>query len=86
MLSDWRRARVFFYRNQKGLEVDLLVVGKHAKLIPFEFELSVLPGFACDFFNDGVVSKLCRELCRELCRCEILVLIVILIVIVIEPV
>ena len=40
----------------------------------------VLPGFACDFFNDGVVSKLCREICRF----TFLVLIVILIVIVIE--
>ena len=27
-----------------------------------------LPGFACDFFDGGVVFKLCRELCRELCR------------------
>ena len=33
----------FFYRDQKGLEVDLLVVGKHGKLIPFEFKLSQTP-------------------------------------------
>lgn len=39
------------------------------------FIISNLPGFACDFLNDGVVSKLCRELCRF----EILVLIVIVI-------
>ena len=41
--SDWRRTRVFFYRDQKGLEVDLLVVGKHGILIPFEFKLSQTP-------------------------------------------